>query len=133
MRRVQAQSVDVRSAINEQTDYQRIIANSTALDKTKGLIICDPQGANLTGLTLAAPTVDDLGRVLKVINQLGAFTAAITVTGAMFATQDVFTLAAPAANALGPCLMLECVNSTPAAAQPTPKWATMPSVGVTVA
>lgn len=133
MRRVQAQSADVRTSINEQTDHQRIIANGTALDKTKGLILCDPQGANLTGLTLAAPTVEDIGRVLTIVNQAGAFTAALLVTGMAFATQDSFTLAAPAANALGPVLLLECMNSTPQNAQPTPKWYVVGGNSVTVA
>jgi len=126
--RVNSGSAEYRAAINRDSDSELIVANSVALDPRKGVSIL--QGAaGLTGLTLAAPSADQLGQD-KVIANIAAQTAALVITGMAFATQDSLTFAVASATVIGPSLHLRVIDTTPgAAAGPTPKWLVIGAAG----
>lgn len=120
-RRLKSGSQDVRKSINDDIDTEVLVttgAVTTALSLLKGTTILAPTG-NTTGLTLAAPTRAMEG-FTKLIANVTAFSAAITISGMARATQNVVTLAAAADTANGPSLVLTVRNIS---ATSTPSWA----------
>lgn len=110
----------VAQIVDEETDVQIVTANSTALDKTKGVILINGSGG-LTGLTLAAPTKNDVGREICIQN-IGTGTAGLTITGMLRATQDAITFAAPVDAAAGPSITLRAINAALPSGTASYKW-----------
>jgi hypothetical protein len=116
--------------INENSGMlpQRVTANSTALLPEKGVIILEG-AAGLTGLTMRAPTLADIGREVEIYN-IAAQTAGLVVTGMAFATADTYTIPVAGATVVGPSLVLKAINTTPQNTTPTPKWVVRSMNGV---
>jgi hypothetical protein len=123
-------SSELRSAINSGNTAELITANSTALSVAKGVSILNG-GANLTGLSLAAPTASMEG-FEKVITNIAAFTGALVVSGMARAAADSFVVAVAGDTVVGPSLVLKAVNVTPTATTKSMKWIVKSSLGVTV-
>jgi hypothetical protein len=117
----------IQQIIEEESDTQVITASSTVVNKAKGIVLLNGSGA-LTGLTLPAPTKDDIGREIQFIN-IAAQTAALAVTGMAFAAQDAFAFAAASATVIGPALVLKCVDTTPTGVARTAKWVVKSGAG----
>jgi hypothetical protein len=114
-------SAELRDAINTDNSTEVVPgtgAITTALSLTKGVSLLAPTG-NVTGTTLAAPTTAMIGQT-KLIANTAAFSWALTISGMVRATQNVFTFVAAADTVIGPSLLLKVVNtsttSTPSAA-----------------
>lgn len=127
MQRLKGGSRELRKKANQPFQPQLVTANGTALDKTKGTILLNG-GAGLTGLTLAAPLITDLGVEVTITN-IAAQTAALVVSGMAFATQDTFSFAAAAAAVIGPSVTLRCVNTAAVGAAATPRWIVVGAAG----
>ena len=118
MERLTTGSVDHLRAANAGLNVENIIANDTALNPRKGISRLAGTG-NLTGLTLAAPTIEGFE---KEITNAVAFTAVVTVAGTDVAAANVFSFPVAGATVLGPTLMLKAINVTPTAATKSLKW-----------
>lgn len=124
-------SFQLRDSINTDNATEVIAttgAVTNALSLTKGVTILAPTG-NTTGLTLAAPTSDMIGQT-KTIANTTAFSAAVTVSGMAFATQDVFSFVAAAATVVGPSVTLKVVDVSATAGTITPKWVVVGAAGM---
>lgn len=124
MKRLKHGHDEARKVINEESDTEVLVttgAVTTALSLTKGTTILAPTG-NTTGLTLAAPTADMVG-FTKLIANVTAFSAVVTISGMARATQNVVTFAAAADAVIGPSLELTVRNISATA---TPNYAWVP-------